>query len=247
MLKLATVLFATTTLIVASLVVVAVRAASLRLGRPVARANRAAGITALALAALLAVEAAAASSGVLSNFDARPPRLFFVLGGSLGAFGLATSTRWFGALLVAAPRVWPIALQSMRVPIELGLFALFAAGRLPVHLTFEGRNFDVVVGLTAPVVALAVSRGWLGPRALVAWHAVSLCLLFHIVGMAVTTFPGPLHLAWPGVSNEIIATAPFVWLPGFLVPVALFGHVLSLRQLASTWVQPAPRSATMPR
>jgi hypothetical protein len=24
---------------------------------------------------------------------------------------------------------------------------------------------------------------------------------------------------------------PFVWLPTFLVPVALFGHILSLRQL----------------
>jgi hypothetical protein len=59
----------------------------------------------------------------------------------------------------------------------------------------------------------------------------SLGLLANVVGMAITTLPGPLHHAWPGVSNVIAAELPFIFLPGFLVPVALFGHVLSLRQL----------------
>lgn len=183
------------------------------------------------IATWLALLAALARSGVLADFEARPPRMFFVLGGALALFAYATTRPGVARLLAASPRSWLVGLQSMRVPIELGLFGLYAAGRLPKHLTLEGRNFDLLVGLSAPLVALAVSRGLLGRRGLLAWHAASLALLANVVGMAITTMPGPLHLAWPGVSNTIIAEWPFVWLPGFLVPVALFGHVLSLRQL----------------
>jgi len=35
-----------------------------------------------------------------------------------------------------------------------------------------------------------------------------------------------------GPSSSLLATFPFVWLPTFLVPSALFGHVLVFRWLA---------------
>jgi hypothetical protein len=81
------------------------------------------------------------------------------------------------------------------------------------------------------VAALLVARGRLGTRGTLVWNVAAFGLLLNIMGIAITTFPGPLHLDWPGVSNVIIATPPFVWLPSFLVPVAFFGHVLSFRQL----------------
>ncbi len=199
-------------------------------------APRAARATAVRAAALLGgwltLLAVASLAGALRDFDARPPRMFFVLGGAVAIFALASRTRAFGRALDAMPRSWPVALQGMRVPIELGLWALYAAGRLPGHLTFEGRNLDVLVGLSAPLVAWGLARQNVSDRSLLAWNVVSLGLLANVVGMAITTMPGPLHLAWPGPSNTIVAEWPFVWLPGFLVPVALFGHVTSLRQIA---------------
>ena len=89
-------------------------------------------------------------------------------------------------------------------------------------------------GLDASAIALRtclVVFGWLGRRALLAWNIIAVSLLANIVGTALTTMPGPLALDWPGPPATIVATWPFVWLPAFLVPVALFGHVLSLRQL----------------
>ena len=46
------------------------------------------------------------------------------------------------------------------------------------------------------------------------------------------SFPGPLRVFRDGVANAIVADAPFIWLPTFLVPVAAASHLLSLRALA---------------
>ena len=224
-------LFAVITVAVVSLVVVAVRSSARRAGLPVADVGRVTRTVALSLAGWLGLLAVGAGTGFLSNFDARPPRMMLVLLGSIALFVAALRTPTLSRLLAATPRTWPIAVQAMRVPIELGLWSLFLEGRMPEHMTFEGRNLDVLVGLTAPLVAVSLARGWIGARGAIAWNVASLCLLANVVGMAITTMPGPLHLAWPGVSNVVVAELPFVFLPGLLVPVALFGHVLSLRQL----------------
>ena len=207
---------------VASAIVLGVRGAALRGGGAGARAALA---TALGIGAWLGALAFVARTGMLSDFDARPPRLMLVLAGSIVLFTVVTRTPAARRLLEATPRHWPIAVQAMRVPIEVALWGLFVTGRLPVQMTFEGRNFDVLVGLTAPVVALGA--------------------LANIVVIAITTMPGPLHLDWPGISNAIVTEMPFVWLPAFLVPIALFGHVLSLRQLIRRGTQ--PRRGSSPR
>jgi len=186
---------------------------------------------ALVFGGWLAVTAALAASGVLENFEARPPRMMLVIVGSLVVFTLTTRAAVVRRLLDAAPRWWIVALQTMRIPIELGLFSLFRLGRVPEHMTFDGRNFDILVGLTAPFVAFGIARGVLGRRALLAWNVVSLALLANVVGMALTSMPGPFQLSWPGPMPTVVGSWPFVWLPSFLVPVALFGHILSLRQV----------------
>lgn len=197
----------------------------------------------LVLAGWLAVVLGLAAAGVLARFDAKPPPMMLVLAGSMALFAYGTSRPVVGVMLRAAPLTFPVLVQAMRVPIELFLHGLYREGRFPVHLTFEGRNLDILVGLTAPVVATLVHTGRLGARGLVVWNVMGLALLANIVGMALTTMPGPLHLAWPGVSNAVVAEAPFVLLPALLVPVALFGHVLSLRQCFAAWRGEAARVA----
>jgi len=194
-------------------------------------AARVAGKLALVLAAWLVLAGLLSASGVLSRFEARPPPLMLVVGGAIGLSTYLGRRAITGRLLDTMPRSWPVALQTMRVPIELMLYALFAGGRLPVHLTFEGRNFDILVGLTAPIMAYLVHTGRASGRALLAWNVVSLGLLANIVGMAITSVPGPLHLPWPGPPNTVVTELPFVYLPAFLVPLALTCHVVSLRQL----------------
>jgi hypothetical protein len=41
-------------------------------------------------------------------------------------------------------------LHIIRIPVELGLYWLFIYKAIPQLMTFEGRNFDILVGLTVP-------------------------------------------------------------------------------------------------
>ncbi len=43
-------------------------------------------------------------------------------------------------------------LHTVRLPIEIILFKLYLNKMIPQLMTFEGRNFDIVIGITAPIV-----------------------------------------------------------------------------------------------
>jgi hypothetical protein len=47
----------------------------------------------------------------------------------------------------------PVALQTFRVGVELAFWRLHTEGLAPIQITFDGRNFDALVGLTVPCVA----------------------------------------------------------------------------------------------
>jgi hypothetical protein len=95
-------------------------------------------------------------------------------------------------------------------------------------MTFEGRNFDVLVGVTALPVAVLVART-AHRRLATVWHLASLGLLLNIVITAVLSTPGPLQVFTAEPANRIIGDFPYVWLPAFLVPVALVSHIIGLR------------------
>jgi hypothetical protein len=187
----------------------------------------------------VALTGIAALSGAYKNFYDVPPKLPLTLLTSIAILIAFSRSQQYAKALKFAPLAWPIALQSMRIAIEIGLWKLHCDGELPKHLTFEGYNFDVLVGLTAPVVALGLAQGWVGTRGAIAWNFASIAFLFTIVFMAITSAPGPQHLPWPGKPNTILGEFPSVWLPTFFVPVALFGHLTSLRQLFSLDSLPA--------
>lgn len=186
----------------------------------------------LALAGWLALTGVVAASGFLSQFDARPPRMVFVLGPALVLTILVARSRWLGAILPHVPLAWPIGAQAFRVFVELMLWWFFAAGLIPRQMTFEGMNFDVVTGLLAIPAALIVARST-SPRGIgIAYNALGLVLLATVVTVAFLSIPGPLRVFANEPALTLPATFPFVWLPAFMVPVALILHLVSLRQLA---------------
>lgn len=182
------------------------------------------------LAVWLAVTAFLARLGVLSQWTARPPRLALVALGGLGLSFLLRRTATFRTLLISTPATWPIGLQVFRVPVELVLFAFHASGRAPVQVTFEGRSLDVLVGLTAPLVAWWVARRPASVWLVLSWNVLGLCMLVNTVAVAATSTPGPLHLDWPGAPFTEILRWPLVWIPAFLAPLAVLLHVASLQQ-----------------
>ncbi|OUJ68407.1 hypothetical protein [Hymenobacter crusticola] len=123
-------------------------------------------------------------------------------------------------------------LHSVRLPVELVLLGLFRHGLAPELLTFEGRNWDIVAGVSAPLLYYGVfRRHWLGTTGLRGWNVVCLGLLLNVVGNAILSVPSPFQqLAF---EQPLVAVLyfPFLWLPACVVPLVLLAHVAAIRQL----------------
>lgn len=188
---------------------------------------------ALVAAAWLGLTAALAHSGLLADWGARPPRVGWLPLGAMALLMGSSLTPYARRLIAHTPATWPLALQSFRIVVETVLFWLWQEGRAPIQVTFEGRNFDMLAGLSAPIVAAIVAahglRSWAIPLVLT-WNLLGLALLANIMFTAATSVPGPMQIAWSGGAFEALASWPVVWIPAFLAPVAVFLHVVSIRQ-----------------
>lgn len=127
-----------------------------------------------------------------------------------------------------------VLLQNFRVFVEVLLWLLFVVNMLPEQMTFEGRNFDILAGLTAPIVSWLLYKNKLSRTGAVVWNFICLGLLINIVTIAVLSTPSPWRVFFEEPSNTVVTLFPISFLPGFLVPLALALHLFSLKQLFAT-------------
>ncbi|NGZ83719.1 hypothetical protein [Duganella aceris] len=196
-------------------------------------------LTSLTIFGWLGFTASLAYSGFLSVWDAKPPHFPLVPLVALAAVVLLQRGAVIGRLLADTPRHWPVAMQTFRIGVELAFWGLFVGGGAPSQVTFEGRNVDVLVGLSAPLVAWAIARMNLAPRLVIGWNVLGLAILSNTIFTTLTSLPGPAHLAWQGAPFTAFGDWPFVWIPAFLAPLAIFLHIFSIRQNLAALRRPA--------
>jgi hypothetical protein len=134
-------------------------------------------------------------------------------------------------LAMSIPLALLLGAQAYRVIVEVFLHALAASGLAPRMLTYEGANFDILIGFSAVVVAWAYSSGRLSDRAALAWNIVGLGMLANVVVRAILTTPGPLNLLASEVPNQVLGRFPYTFIPGLMAPLAVTLHVLAIRAL----------------
>ena len=123
-------------------------------------------------------------------------------------------------------------LNIVRIPVELILWWLFLHKAVPQLMTFEGRNFDILAGISAPFIAyFFCQKGKLHRKIVLVWNFICLALLANIVAIALLSAPSPLQRFAFDQPNIAIVNFLFSWLPTFIVPVVLFGHLTSIRQI----------------
>ena len=121
----------------------------------------------------------------------------------------------------------------VRIPVEIVLLWLFQNQFVPRSMTFEGSNFDILSGITAPFVYfLAFRGGKINGTLLISWNIFALVLLFNIVFTAVAAFPAFNQNISPELQNRAVVYFPYVWLPTVIVPIVLFSHLASFWKLA---------------
>jgi hypothetical protein len=172
-------------------------------------------------------------SGIMADFSKFPFNFMPVIVVPLVVSLILTFSTTFKTILAYVPANAIVHLQSFRFFVELLLWALFAANMLPIQMTFEGLNFDILSGITAPFIAWGISRRKISKPLLVVWNIACLGLLINIVTVAILSTPSPIRVFMNEPANTIVAIFPTSLLPGLLVPLAYTLHFFSLRQLLS--------------
>jgi hypothetical protein len=171
--------------------------------------------------------------GVLKNTSMRPPGIAFLIFPVLlflVVFVVFILRSPAGAHLALGVPLWIImGLQCFRIGVELFLHQLWIGGLVPKTLTFEGANVDVYIGASAPLIAWLFTRERLGIQLALGWNVLGLLSLANVVTRAVLTAPGPFNLIHAEVPNRMLSTFPFLFIPGFFVPLAVSLHVLAIR------------------
>ena len=127
-------------------------------------------------------------------------------------------------------------IHTVRLPVEIVLYGLFVGGAVPELMTFTGKNPDIIMGITAPLVYGLCFRLWSGQperarRFLIFWHISGLLLVSNIVFRAILAIPTPLQQWGFEQPNVAVTYFPYVWLPAIVVPIVYFAHFASLRLL----------------
>ena len=151
----------------------------------------------------------AAQSGVLRNWEQTPPPFVFLV---VAIFVLAGAIAWspLGSRLARIIPLWIlVGVQAFRLPLELAMHELSERGVMPVQMSYSGRNFDIVTGATAIIVAALVWSGRGGRRLVTAWNIVGLALLANIVTVAILATPRFRYFGDDSL-NTFVMDPPFV-------------------------------------
>ena len=123
-------------------------------------------------------------------------------------------------------------LHIIRIPVEVTLLLLYIFKLIPKEMTFEGWNFDIIAGISAPLIYyFRFLRNAINKKAMLIWNIVCLILLVNIVTIAVLSAPFSFQQFAFEQPNIAVLHFPFIWLPGFIVPIVLFSHLVAIRKL----------------
>lgn len=195
----------------------------------------------IAVAVVMGAQVGLARAGILHSWLGFPPPPMLMFVPTLVLTIRLAYSELGTTLARGLPWALLIGLQAFRLPLELVMHHAAREGVMPVQLSYSGWNFDILTGASALVMALIAFRGKAGRPLITAWNLMGSALLAVVVGIALASLPF-IHAFGRDRLNTWVAYAPFVWLPGVLVPSALFLHLLSLRKLRMEAGLARPRS-----
>ncbi len=162
------------------------------------------------------------------DFESTPPRFAFVL--------LPTTLLIIFSLLPKQRKniienrnlkvsTW---LHTLRLPVEIVLHQLFIYGFIPQLMTYDGRNFDIIMGITAPIIGLLLIKNFLPKKALLTWNIIGTFLICFILTNGILSAELPFQQFAFDQPNRGIAYFPFILLPATVVPLVLWTHITDI-------------------
>lgn len=122
-----------------------------------------------------------------------------------------------------------VVVQFYRFVLEFVVLALYRQEVVPKEITYQGRSFDILVGISSLVVGyLLYKKVPYAERVGIFFNLFGLASLVNIIFIAASSFPSPFRMF---ATNYLPTFFPGILIPAFIAPFALFMHILSLKQL----------------
>jgi hypothetical protein len=180
----------------------------------------------------IALQGFLSASGFYLKTDGLPPRFALAVVPAFIAIIFFLISKTGQGFLDRLPLKDLTIVHICRIPVEIGLLWLYKSHQIPQSMTFEGRNFDIFSGITALPIAYWVFKNKRIKRTLLLiWNIVCLVLVLNVVITGLFSAPTPLQQWAFDQPNIGVLKFPFVWLPSVIVPIVIFSHLISIRQI----------------
>lgn len=186
----------------------------------------------IGILAWMLIQAIISLTGFYQIPNSMPPRFLLLIGPGIIFSILLLVTKWGKEFIDKLDLKTLTLMHSIRIPVEITLFFVCSAGLIPVLMTFEGNNFDIISGITAPLIFyLVFSIKKLNKNALLFWNFLCFGLLINVLVIAILSAQTPFQKLAFDQPNIGVTFFPFIWLPCVVVPIVLIGHLSAIRQL----------------
>ncbi|HEY1783005.1 MAG TPA: hypothetical protein VGG79_21710 [Roseiarcus sp.] len=186
----------------------------------------------LALGAWFALVLAIGATGALTPAHAGAPALGLTvvlpIAALVWAFFALPSVR---TAIAATPLPALVAVNAIRL-LGLTFIGLYSQGRLPAPFAPSAGWGDVFIGATALPVAWATMRFGARVRPVVfLWNALGVADLVVALTLGALSAPGPLQVFVGPPDASPMTSLPWLIIPGFLVPMLFFIHIVIFHRL----------------
>ncbi|MEZ4799057.1 MAG: hypothetical protein R2809_04600 [Flavobacteriales bacterium] len=186
-------------------------------------------VLALAILAWLIFQSTLTLNRWYMDREAMPPHIMFPVLFMFAMFALLAFTprgkRFLNGLSLEVI-TW---LHLVRIPVEIALYWLAFYKQAPWSMTFYGHNYDIVFGITAPIIAyFGIRKKKISPVIIKVWNILGVVSLLIIMITAAGATATKIQ-AWDfDRPNYAITHFPFSWLPSFIAPMVLLAHIKAL-------------------
>ena len=164
------------------------------------------------------------------NTETIPPRFPLMVVPALIFITYLFNSKKGQSFIDSLDQTYLLLIHTVRIPVEIVLYLLFLEKLVPELMTFSGINFDILVGITAPIIYYFVHiKAVISKKIEFIWNIISLILLLNIVVNAIFSAPGPIQLQAFDQPNLAILMFPIIWLPVIIVPLVMLSQIASMR------------------
>ncbi len=126
---------------------------------------------------------------------------------------------------------WLVGVQVTRA-MGVVFLSLYARGLMPAEFALPAGIGDVIIGATAPFVALILFFNQsFGRKIAIVWNSVGFLVLIASIVLGFSTSPTPYQVLALDNPNNLLFDFPLALVPTFAVPLSLLLHIFSLRVL----------------